>query len=123
MRVANSEGTWRRWNALFIVRATQSYQVRVDAGHGPLDGELGVVEHVRKRQFNGVRQNHRHTPAGCRVLGLRGVWGDVWSSEDAQGPQHRLQTPNQVAQYIKGVQGLPSDYRLSTTVLFKIPRS
>eukprot|EP00976_Prorocentrum_cordatum_P061768 1176438-Prorocentrum_minimum.AAC.3 len=29
--------------------------------------------------------------------------GVVWSSEDAHGPQHRLQTTNQVVQYVKGV--------------------
>eukprot|EP00959_Pyramimonas_sp_CCMP1952_P448843 9398566-Pyramimonas_sp.AAC.1 len=29
--------------------------------------------------------------------------GVVWSSEDTQGPQHRLQTSNQVVQYVKGV--------------------
>eukprot|EP00959_Pyramimonas_sp_CCMP1952_P392839 8231538-Pyramimonas_sp.AAC.1 len=40
-----------------------------------------------------------------------------------EGPQHRPQTANQGVQYIKGVHGLPSDHRLQTTAMFKIPRS
>eukprot|EP00976_Prorocentrum_cordatum_P077435 1182687-Prorocentrum_minimum.AAC.10 len=32
--------------------------------------------------------------------------GGTWSREDAQGPQHRRQTANQVVQSVKGVQDL-----------------
>eukprot|EP00976_Prorocentrum_cordatum_P024853 505717-Prorocentrum_minimum.AAC.3 len=45
--------------------------------------------------------------------------GVVWSSEDARGPQHRLQTTNQRVQYVKGVHSLPHDHRLPATVMFR----
>eukprot|EP00959_Pyramimonas_sp_CCMP1952_P444424 9304945-Pyramimonas_sp.AAC.1 len=49
--------------------------------------------------------------------------GDVWSSEDAQGPQHRLQTARQVALYGEGVTRLITLHRLPSTAIFRYPRS
>eukprot|EP00976_Prorocentrum_cordatum_P075590 1181955-Prorocentrum_minimum.AAC.2 len=48
----------------------------------------------------------------------------AWSSQDAQRASTRdIQTASQGVQSIKGVHGLPNDYRLPTTVMFEIPRS
>eukprot|EP00959_Pyramimonas_sp_CCMP1952_P446940 9358239-Pyramimonas_sp.AAC.1 len=43
--------------------------------------------------------------------------GVVWSSEDAQGPQHQLPTARQVEQYVKRGTGLVPSHRLPSTAL------
>eukprot|EP00959_Pyramimonas_sp_CCMP1952_P040363 844127-Pyramimonas_sp.AAC.2 len=64
-----------------------------------------------------IRQTHR-VSAGS-IGSISGYFGQV---KMPKGPQHRLQTANQGVQYIKGVHGLPNDYRLPTTATLKIPR-
>eukprot|EP00959_Pyramimonas_sp_CCMP1952_P352004 7375207-Pyramimonas_sp.AAC.1 len=68
---------------------------------------------------------HRRPVRICEFAGAAGEFsgagvnsqaqGAVWSSEDAQEPQHRPQTANQVVQYAKGVRDLSNDRRLPLT--------
>eukprot|EP00976_Prorocentrum_cordatum_P068180 1179029-Prorocentrum_minimum.AAC.5 len=44
----------------------------------------------------------RNGPSYCGLHDTRSLGGVVWSSEDAQAPQHRLQTANHGVQYVKG---------------------
>eukprot|EP00976_Prorocentrum_cordatum_P056148 1132651-Prorocentrum_minimum.AAC.1 len=66
----------------------------------PLGGRTRPRRARRKGEGRGT--DGRGFWAFARSEGVVTCEGVVWSSEDTQGPEHRLQTANQGVQYVKG---------------------